>query len=51
MSDWFNDDAFWKTFESYMFTPERIEFSRVEVDGMIGLLGVQSGAKLAGGVP
>ena len=46
MSDWFNDDAFWKTFESYMFTPERIEFARVEVDGMIGLLGVQSGAKL-----
>jgi len=46
MSDWFNDDAFWETFESYMFTPERIEFARVEVDRMTGLLGIQSGAKL-----
>ncbi len=46
MSDWFNDDAFWETFESYMFTPERIEFARVEVDRMIGLLGIQSGAKI-----
>ena len=46
MSDWFDDDAFWETFESYMFTPERIESARVEVDGMIRLLGIQSGAKL-----
>ena len=40
MSDWFDDDAFWETFESYMFTPERIESARVEVDGMIRLLGI-----------
>ena len=46
MSDWYNDDAFWETFQSYMFTPERIEFARVEVDGMTGLLGIQSGAKI-----
>jgi SAM-dependent methyltransferase len=46
MSDWFNDDAFWETFESYMFTPERLEAARVEVDAMIALLGLQSGAKL-----
>ena len=46
MSDWFDDDAFWETFESYMFTPERIEAARVEVDAMIALLGLQSGAKL-----
>ena len=46
MSDWFNDDAFWGTFESYMFTPERIESTRAEVDGMTRLLGIQSGAKL-----
>jgi len=46
MSDWFDDDAFWETFESYMFTPERIEAARVEVDAMIRLLGIQSGAKL-----
>ena len=46
MSDWYNDDAFWETFESYMFTPERIESARVEVDGMTGLLGIRNGAKI-----
>lgn len=46
MSDWYNDGAFWETFESYMFTPERIESARVEVDGMTRLLGIRNGAKI-----
>ncbi len=46
MSDWFNDDSFWETFESYMFSPERIESTRAEVDAMTRLLGIQSGAKI-----
>jgi len=46
MSDWYNNDAFWETFESFMFTPERIESARAEVDGMTGLLGVRSGTKI-----
>lgn len=46
MSDWYDDDSFWEAFGSYMFTPERIEAARVEVERMAALLGVRSGAKI-----
>lgn len=43
MGEWFDDDNFWVTFERYMFSRERIEGARAEVDRMIELLGIPSG--------
>ena len=46
MSEWFDDDNFWQTFADYMFSPERLAATGAEVDRMISLLGVASGARI-----
>ena len=46
MSAWHEDDAFWETFGPYMFTDERLELARSEVDSLIRLLGLDPGAKV-----
>src|SRR5215469_808210 len=40
MSEWYEDDEFWESFAPYFFTPERIESSGAQADGLIKLLGV-----------
>jgi len=44
MTDWYDDDSFWETFQNYMFDPRRLGLAVAEVDQMIALLGLQSGA-------
>jgi SAM-dependent methyltransferase len=44
MTDWYADDSFWETFQSYMFDPRRLALTGAEVDQMSSLLGLQSGA-------
>lgn len=44
MTDWYDDDSFWETFQNYMFDPRRRALSVAEVDRMIALLALQSGA-------
>ena len=44
MTDWYADDSFWETFQSYMFDPRRLALTAAEVDQMMALLGLQSGA-------
>jgi len=46
MTDWYDDDSFWETFQNYMFDPRRLGLAVAEVDQMIALLGLQSGAAL-----
>jgi SAM-dependent methyltransferase len=46
MGEWFNDESLWETFESHMFTPERVGATGVEVDAIIRLLAVRSGANV-----
>ena len=43
MTDWYDDDSFWETFQNYMFDPRRLGLAAAEVDQMIALLGLQSG--------
>jgi len=44
MTDWYDDDSFWETFQNYMFDSRRLGLAPAEVDQMIALLGLQSGA-------
>jgi SAM-dependent methyltransferase len=44
MSDWYADDSFWETFQNYMFDPRRLALTAGEVEQMIALLGLKSGA-------
>ncbi len=44
MTEWYDDDSFWETFQGYMFDSRRLELTGAEVDRMIALLGLQSGA-------
>jgi SAM-dependent methyltransferase len=44
MTDWYDDDSFWETFQNYMFDSRRLGLAPAEVDQMIALLGPQSGA-------
>ncbi len=46
MSTWHEDDSFWEAFAPFLFTAERIERARVEVDSVIKLLGVQPGTRI-----
>ncbi len=46
MSAWHEDDDFWETFGSYMFTGARLEAARSEVDSLIKLLGLEPGASV-----
>jgi len=44
MTDWYDDDSFWETFQTYMFDPRRLGLAVAEVDQMVSRLGLQSGA-------
>lgn len=44
MTDWYDDDSFWETFQNYMFDSRRLALAAPEVEQMIALLGLQSGA-------
>ena len=44
MSDWFADDSFWETFQNYMFDPRRLALTAGEVEQMISILDLKSGA-------
>jgi SAM-dependent methyltransferase len=46
MAQWFEDDSFWATFESYMFGPGRMAEAPTEVEAMIRLLGLAPGASV-----
>lgn len=43
---WYEDDLFWQTFESEMFTADRLEAAPQEVDRLIELLGLKPDAKI-----
>lgn len=40
--DWYEQDVFWKTFESYMFDEKR-KITPKEIDGVISLFGLKRG--------
>lgn len=44
MAEWYDDDSFWETFRDYMFNPARLEQTRTEVDQLVALLRLGSGA-------
>lgn len=44
MTDWFADDSFWETFQNYMFDPRRLALTAGEVEQMISILDLKSGA-------
>jgi SAM-dependent methyltransferase len=46
MPAWHEEDAFWDQFSPFLFTAERIENARPELDGALKLLGVAPGAKI-----
>ena len=43
MAEWYEDDEFWESFAPFFFTPERVESSGAQADGLIKLLGVAPG--------
>lgn len=43
---WYQDESFWKTFESTMFNQERLDTAGEEVDKIVKLLAVEKGAKI-----
>ena len=46
MPAWYEDDRFWTTFYSAMFHEGRWEVAGAEVEGALGLLGIQDGAEV-----
>jgi len=44
MTEWYEDDSFWETFQNYMFDPRRLALTVGEVEQMIALLDLKSGA-------
>jgi SAM-dependent methyltransferase len=46
MAEWFSNDEFWARFEDHMFTPERLEAARVEVDRFVVLFDVHAAAAI-----
>jgi SAM-dependent methyltransferase len=43
---WYQDESFWKTFETTMFNQERLDVAAEEVDRIIKLLALEKGAKI-----
>jgi SAM-dependent methyltransferase len=43
---WHEDDAFWETWAETMFRPQRIADAVTDVEKIVSLLGIQSGAKI-----
>lgn len=46
MSDWYDDDAFWTTFQDYMFNPRRLAGTAAEVDQLVAILGLERGGSV-----
>lgn len=46
MSEWFERDSFWETFEDFMFDQRRVDLTRGEVDRMIDLMHLAPDAKV-----
>ncbi len=46
MEPWHDDDAFWETFDPWMFTPERIAAAPQEVDCLLERLVIEPGARV-----
>jgi SAM-dependent methyltransferase len=46
MKDWYDDDTFWLTFRDYMFSAERIELARTDVNHLIALLKLNQDASV-----
>lgn len=46
MDPWYENDEFWTIIEPALFDPERLETARGEVEGVLGLLGLQPGARV-----
>lgn len=44
MSDWYDDDSFWESFQDYMFNPRRMAATPDEVDGLARMLELQRGS-------
>lgn len=44
--DWFDNERYWSTFDSYIFPPERMNAAEGEVDQLIALSGVTGGTVL-----
>jgi len=40
MTTWHEDDAFWRAFGPFMFTPERVQAAEAEADALVRLLGL-----------
>jgi SAM-dependent methyltransferase len=46
MKTWYEDDAFWETWASFMFSKERLENAPAEVTNIISLLKINPGASI-----
>jgi SAM-dependent methyltransferase len=44
MGEWFEDESFWENFGPVMFSEERVQAARAEVDALIALMELQPGA-------
>ena len=44
MSDWYDDDKFWESFQGYMFNPRRIAATAGEVDALSRMLALKRGS-------
>jgi SAM-dependent methyltransferase len=44
MSDWYDDDKFWESFQDYMFNPRRMAATLDEVDGLARMLELKRGS-------
>lgn len=45
-SPWHEDDDFWETFRDYLFPPEKIDAASDEVDHLLELIPIESGAPI-----
>src|SRR5712692_6870365 len=46
MTEWHEDDEFWESFAPFFFTPDRVDGSTTEADGLIKLLEVAPGSRV-----
>jgi SAM-dependent methyltransferase len=44
MSDWYDDDKFWESFQDYMFNPRRMAATAGEVDALSRMLALKRGS-------
>jgi len=46
MTEWHDDEEFWRETEDFLFTPERMASAATDVDGVVALLGLRPGARV-----